>query len=184
MAFCPHCGSPAAPGTSFCSACGRSLPGAASPAPHPAGAAPAAPRWPAAEARPPRPVGVTIVGVVLFMASVAMAFGALVVFAGSQWLAGYVPVAEARSVFTVFGPVVAMGMLLAAGLVAFAGYGALDGRSWAWALVLVLLGLNALGALAQLAEGDVGGVLGLLVSGLVIWYFFRPEVRAWFGQAP
>lgn len=182
MAFCPHCGSPAAAGTSFCASCGRSLAGA----PAPDLARPTPPLLAPDPARPvERPVGVTIVGIVMFIGAAFMAFGALFLFLGSQWLAGYVPssVPEARSIFTVFGPLLALLVLLVAGLAVFAGVGVLQGHGWAWGLVLVLMGLNILGGLGELAMRQVDGVLTLLVSGIVIWYFLRPEVRAWFGQS-
>lgn len=192
MAFCPSCGSPAATDASFCAKCGRSLagtPSGAAPLGAPAAIAhaPAAPySAPPAHAyrpgAPERPIGVTIVGIVLLVGSLFVAFGAIVLFLGSQWLASFIPVAEARSIFTVFGPILALFVLLLAGLVAATGWGALQGHNWAWVLVLALMGLNALGGLSELASQDFEGVITLLVSGIVIWYFFRPEVREWFDQ--
>lgn len=180
MAFCPSCGSPASASASFCAKCGASL---ATPPSGPLGSAPAAPYLapPPAAAPVVRPIGVTVVGIVTFVAAAFIAFGALVLFLGSHWIASFIPVSEARGLFTVLGPLLALFVLGIAALVAATGWGLLKGHNWAWVVMLVLLGLNALGGLGEVASQRFEGVLSILVSGLVAWYFFRPEVREWFG---
>ena len=155
------------------------MPVAAMPAPAVAPGAPQA-----------RPIGVTIVGLVsvvfgavmvlvgfavmLFMGAMGAIFGTFLPFDGSGGLGAFFGVLGIIAAFFVFG---------VAALMIVTGVGTLRGRSWAWALMLVLMGLNALRGLLGLAQRDFGSVVTLLVSGLVIWYFLTPEVKRWFGRA-
>lgn len=202
MAFCPQCGAPIAPGAAFCSACGAMT---TSSAPVDAAASPPAPvatHMPApGAAQPQRPLGVTIVGIAtlvgagflalgtlamlsmgIFFAAVGMGSGAA--FEGVLdggffgWMAGAF---GAMMLFVFLLAAIFMAALVA--LAIAAGVGVMRGRSWAWPLMLVVLALWVLGGLSGLADGDLGGVFPILVSGLVGWYFFQPEVKTWFGRS-
>lgn len=189
MSFCPQCGKPTAPGASFCTACGATLPAGAPTTP--AIAAPAPSAAPQAIARV-RPVGVTIIGIVLVVGSaffaLAMLIGMMFVATGAAWWTQFSR--EWIPYLPDFGPiamaVVFTMMLIAAGVAALGiatGIGVLNGRDWAWGLTLVLMALNGLSGLFDLATLEPGGVVAIAVSGLVIWYFFQPDVKRWFGRA-
>lgn len=76
------------------------------------------------------------------------------------------------------------GAMIAGSLLALvaviAGAGALRAKRWAWTIMIVLMALNAMGAIFELPSAM--GILGILVSAIVIWYFLRPEVKAWFRR--
>lgn len=187
MSSCPHCGKPTTPGASFCAACGATLQAqVASPAPAPA-AVPAPQAMP--QARPP---GVTLVGVGTLLASVVAGVGMLfllfMLLLGAS-VFGALERAFPAGIFGVLGAAMAAVWLVAALFVAAfvalgvaTGIGVLKGKAWAWVLTLVFAGLIGLNGLGGLAKGDFEGALGLLVAGLVIWYFFQPDVKRWFGR--
>lgn len=199
MAFCAHCGRPLDASASFCTSCGAATssapamePAALAGAPAPAHADAHAPAHAPAPVRT-RPVGVTIVGVVMLIggAFAAMGAAALLLFG---FFAGSLGAAFDASDWFPFGSLVGgailFAMMVAALFVgAFAalgiatGVGVLKGRSWAWALTFVVMGLVGLSALGDLAQQDLGGILGLAAAGLVIWYFLQPDVKRWFSKA-
>ena len=61
------------------------------------------------------------------------------------------------------------------------GWGLLTGRGWARILAIILSGLGIVGSLASLALISISGVVGLVIDGVILWYMFRPNVRAFFG---
>lgn len=197
MAYCPHCGAATNPGASFCSACGTTLapsppsPAAGAPAPAPPTAAP--PSY-ASPSLAQRPVGVTIVGFVMVVGSIlailgifgaifmAMIIGTALtdIFGGYSWFEW---LGFGASIAVAFLLVVALFFVAFAILVLLTGLGSLRGASWAWASTIVIMAFTGLNALASLATREAGGILGLLASAAVIWYYFRPEVKAWFKRA-
>ena len=74
------------------------------------------------------------------------------------------------------GAVVILGIL---GLLV--GWGLWTGKGWARILAIILSGLGVLISLAGLVLGSIPSVVGLAIDGLVLWYLFRPNVKAFFG---
>lgn len=202
MSQCPSCGAASHPGATFCHACGATLPQQGPDVPAGtsrtlalAGAPPAGygAQIPAAPAAGPqaRPIGVTIVGIVtiVFGAFTALMGLAVMLFMGALGavLGSFLPFGEGGAAmggfFGVLGIIIAMLMIGFAALVIVTGVGTLRGRSWAWVVMLVLMAFNGLSALAGLAQQEFGSLVTLLVSGVVIWYFFQPDVKAYFGRS-
>lgn len=196
MGYCPSCGAVTNAGATFCHSCGatlavRSTPGAPTPSPPAPDQAPSpvASYAPVHPSQRVRPIGVTIIGfvtiavgafailgglfLILFMGALGAFFGAL--FGGSGAALG--------GFFGALGIFVAMFVFVFAAFAILVGVSTLRGRTWAWFAMLVLMGLNALGGLSSLATRDASGLITLLVSGLVIWYYFQPDVKTWFGRA-
>jgi hypothetical protein len=86
-----------------------------------------------------------------------------------------------------------IGGLLSAFLLAFAGiaaivgilylvtaFGLWTGKGWARMLAIVLLILNIIGGILTLP----GGIIPLIIAGVLLWYFFTPSVKAFFGAGP
>ncbi|MFL5643800.1 MAG: hypothetical protein ACJ78L_00425, partial [Chloroflexota bacterium] len=77
------------------------------------------------------------------------------------------------------------------------GVGLLQERNWAWLLtrlwasLCIVVGLVSAG-LSLLGDTITSGILATILGGLVpaiaaivvLWYLYRPEVRAAFGRAP
>ena len=56
---------------------------------------------------------------------------------------------------------------------------------WAWILSLVLAGLGILFSLISLVfRGGVWGLVTLIIDAIIVYYLTRPNVRAFFGEAP
>lgn len=75
------------------------------------------------------------------------------------------------------------GIILALGIFSFVvAYGLLKGMGWAWALTIVLsvisIALNAI----SIATGNFGGVVSIIISAVILYYLYRPHVKAYFGK--
>ena len=104
------------------------------------------------------------------------------------------------------------GVLIAIGIVSFiVAYGLLKGMGWAWTVTVVLsiisivlsvittiatvqallwLGLGIILILPPAAPMDpspppppFGGIASIIISGIIIYYLYRPHVKAYFGKA-
>jgi hypothetical protein len=135
-----------------------------------------------------RPFLVSIIG---FLEVILGFFGliwALVTFF-SVWFAG----AGAGGFFVGLG---VGGFVLLVALVTMAvGYGFLGGAPWAWTLAVVISAIDLIVGIAQifglglptLRIGVIGiggftGVGTLIISGLVLFYLYRPNVKSFFGK--
>jgi hypothetical protein len=77
-------------------------------------------------------------------------------------------------------------VLVALAIVSFiVAYGLLKGRRWAWTVTLILsiisIVLNAI-TVAASAGANVGGIISIIISGIIIYYLYRPHVKAYFGR--
>ena len=82
------------------------------------------------------------------------------------------------------GGLLAIGaILLAIGIVSFVvAYGLLKGRRWAWTLTIVLSIISIVLAAISIAAGNIPSVINLIISGVILYYLYRPHVKAYFGR--
>jgi hypothetical protein len=80
--------------------------------------------------------------------------------------------------------VVAAGVvIIIVGLLAvLLGWGMWAGKEWAWLLAVILYALGALSSLGSLATGNFSSIVGLVIYALLLWYLWRPHVKAYFGK--
>jgi hypothetical protein len=108
------------------------------------------------------------------------------------------------------GGVLAIGsVMIAIGIVSFiVAYGLLKGMRWAWTVTIVLsiisivlsvIAIAAVHALVWLGLGIIlppgaiidpspppppfGAIISIIISGIIIYYLYRPNVKAYFGKA-
>lgn len=129
-----------------------------------------------------RPIGVTILAILAIVGAVLGILGALAVLGVSGF--GFLGAASGSAV----GIGLTLGittMLLALVQLAF-GVGALQLRSWAWTLGVVLYVLSMLNYLvAAFTIGlTTSVVIGIVVVGAILGYLFSHDVREAFGHLP
>jgi hypothetical protein len=123
-------------------------------------------------ARMRRPIGILIVGVLLFLSGLIQIISGGVLFLGSSGVV---------SGFAVLAVVI--------GLVTLAlGYGALQGWGWVWTLTMIVMvisvvigALNLLGVAIGSTVG-LAGIGGILIPLIILLYMNTRGVRAWFGK--
>jgi hypothetical protein len=108
------------------------------------------------------------------------------------------------------GPVAIGSVMIAIGIVSFiVAYGLLKGMGWAWTVTVVLSIISSVlsvittiatvQALLWLGLGIIllpavpmdpspppppfGGIASIIISGIIIYYLYRPHVKAYFGKA-
>jgi uncharacterized membrane protein len=156
-----------------------------------------------------RPLGVTIIailtiigGILLFLSGLSLlVIGTLV----SVTPSGTSTIANSHPLAQVFGVIsVATGsVLLVIGigyLVMF--YGLLKGKRWAWTITLILLLIGIAIQIISSITGSVinaslststtssnsviagiaGGLIGIAINVVIIYYLYRPHVKAFFGK--
>jgi uncharacterized membrane protein len=144
-----------------------------------------------------RPTGVTIIAILniiggiimLFVGLGMLALGALIPMlppSTFQQPQNMIPGADVSAIPTNLlggGAAAVGGVMIALGIVSFVvAYGLLKGRSWAWTLTIVLsivsIVLNAL----SLAAGNFAAIISIIISGIILYYMYRPHVKAYFGK--
>lgn len=77
-----------------------------------------------------------------------------------------------------FGPIVGVGFLLLAAVMAVTSIGCFAAKSWGWRLAVAIIGINAVADGARAVTGEiVEGLIGLVIAAGVFWGLLRPLVR-------
>ena len=135
-----------------------------------------------------RPTGVTVLGVLAIVGAVFGLLGALPLM-GISGL-GFLSLGSASSSGVAFGSTLFMGigviMLVSAVVQLVFGVGALQLKSWAWTLGLVLYGLSLVNyVVALFTVGFTASiVIGIVIVGVIIGYLYSHDVREAFGHLP
>lgn len=133
-----------------------------------------------------RPTGVTIIAILNIISGIIMLIGGIALVAIGSVLPGALEEEMSgvpAEMFGVFG--VAMGgIILALAIFSFVvAYGLWSGKGWAWTLTVVLsvisIALNAI----SIAGGNFGGIISIIISAVILYYLYRPHVKAYFGKA-
>jgi hypothetical protein len=149
--------------------------------------------------KPPRPTGVTILGVLAILGGIAGLIGGVALIslglligtllasqiANQLTLAGYPGLAglEAGLIGTII-IVIGVVALLMGILYLAVGIGFFGGKGWAWTLGMIVSVIGVVLAIAQIAFGNVGSVVSLIIGVLILYYLMRPHVKAFFGKGP
>lgn len=124
-----------------------------------------------------RPMGVTILAVLAAIGGVVDILAGLVLVGLSAVTASFaLPIAGLASVLGI--------LLVATGILDFVfAYGAWGLKPWAWMLGIVLMVARVvLDVLTFQSSSAAGLVEGVVISGIIIYYLYRPHVRRAFGQ--
>jgi lysylphosphatidylglycerol synthetase-like protein (DUF2156 family) len=75
------------------------------------------------------------------------------------------------------------GILIATGILSFVvAYGLLKGRRWAWTLTVILSIISIVLAAISIAAGSIPSIISIIISGIILYYLYRPHVKAYFGK--
>jgi len=128
-----------------------------------------------AQPRPPRPLGVTVVAILQILGGVLFILGGAALAALPQLVELPLP-----GFGLLFGGLGAF--LIVIGILALlVGWGLWAGKGWAWWLTVILQALGIVSSLASLALGDPTAIASLIIAAIILYYFFKPHVKAYFG---
>lgn len=75
------------------------------------------------------------------------------------------------------------GVLIILGIVSFiVAWGLLKGKGWAWTVTVILSIISIVTGIVSLAGGNAGSIVNVIISGIIIYYLYRPHVKAYFGK--
>lgn len=82
------------------------------------------------------------------------------------------------------GASAAMGaIVLAIGIASFVvAYGLLKGKGWSWTLTVVLSIISIVLNAVSIVSGNIGGIISIIISAVILYYLYRPHVKAYFGK--
>ena len=61
-------------------------------------------------------------------------------------------------------------------------YGLWKGKGWAWTITLVLSFIGIALGLASIVSGSIVAILSVVINAIIIYYLYRPNVKAFFGK--
>jgi hypothetical protein len=61
-------------------------------------------------------------------------------------------------------------------------YGLWTGKRWAWTITLILSGIGIILGIASIAFAHIGAVFHIIISAVIFYYLYRPNVRAFYGK--
>ena len=61
-------------------------------------------------------------------------------------------------------------------------YGLWKGKRWAWTITLVLSFIGIALGLASIATGTIVAIWPVIINAIIIYYLYRPNVKAFFGR--
>ncbi len=109
-----------------------------------------------------RPFGVTIIAILAILGGI----GSLV---GGIALVAIIPLLGAA--------------LIIIGLAYFGvAYGLWQGLKWAWIITLIVTVIAFISGLGSIIVGNVGAAIPVIINAIIIYYLFRPNVKAYFGK--
>ncbi len=109
-----------------------------------------------------RPLGVTIIAILAILGGI----GSLV---GGVALVAIIPFLGAA--------------LIIIGLAYFVvAYGLWQGLKWAWIITLIVTVIAFISGLGSIIVGNVGAVIPVIINAIIIYYLFKPNVKAYFGR--
>ncbi len=74
-------------------------------------------------------------------------------------------------------------VLLALAIVSFiVAYGLLKGRGWAWTITVILSIISIVLNVISIAAGNLASIISIIISGIILYYLYRPHVKAYFGK--
>jgi len=145
-----------------------------------------------------RPTGVTILGVLSIISGIIMLIlGAVLIVAAAVIPSlGSIDENAAEQIESqlnpmglsaaMLGPILGAmaGVMIAIGIASIiVAMGLFKGKGWAWTVSVILALIGIATSIASLAVGNFGGIANLVINGIILYYLFRPHVKAYFGKA-
>jgi len=137
-----------------------------------------------------RPTGVTIIAILNIISGIIMLVGGFGLAAISSILptmttidpnaGGQMAVAGLLGV----GGVAIGAVLIILGIISFiVAWGLLKGKSWAWSVTIILSIISIVIGIVSLVAGSFGSIVNIIIAGIIIYYLYRPHVKAFFGKS-
>jgi hypothetical protein len=152
-----------------------------------------------------RPIGVTIIAILTIIGGILLLLSGVALVTLGVFVS--VPVnttSASSSIGAQFISVISAavgGVLLAIGIgYIVMSYGLIKGKGWAWTItiILIIIGIviqivstsvgsvfttSSLHNANNVSSGIVGSIIGIAINIVILYYLYRPHVKAYFGKA-
>lgn len=61
-------------------------------------------------------------------------------------------------------------------------WGLLTGKGWAWIITVILSIISIIFSIVGIASGGAPSIISLIINGVIVYYMFRPNVKAYFDR--
>jgi uncharacterized membrane protein (DUF2068 family) len=80
--------------------------------------------------------------------------------------------------------IIGIGIILLALGIAYLvmAYGLWKGRRWAWTITLIVSAIGIIVGIVSIIFDNLGGIITIIINAVVIYYLYRPNVKAFFGK--
>jgi len=125
-----------------------------------------------------RPLGVSVLAISALFFGILGLLGGGLVFSGSSTASMY-----GYGVVTGIAAMIGGILIVMFGLFAIVtGWGMWSGKRWAWTLGIGFGGLIVALTAYSISVGQWFDVIGLVIELYILWYFWRPHVKEYFGK--
>jgi hypothetical protein len=137
-----------------------------------------------------RPFGVSIIAILNVISGIIMLIGGVGLAAVGSALPTMTTVdpnagGQMALVGLLGGGAAAVGaVLIVLGIVSFiVAWGLFKGKGWAWTVTIILSAISVIMGIVSLVGGNFGAIVNIIIAGVVIYYLYRPHVKAYFGKS-
>ena len=123
-----------------------------------------------------RPLGVTIVAILMIIEGIFLILGGIAGIAVGGIIADELGIAGG-AIIAASSVGLALGI---AGL--FIAWGLISGKGWAWIITIIITIIMAIVNIISIASGRYEHLFGLIINGVILYYMYRPQVKAYFGR--
>jgi uncharacterized membrane protein (DUF2068 family) len=113
-----------------------------------------------------RPIGVTIIALLAILGGIAFLVSGL----GTLVL------------IPLIGIFLGSGMFILGLAYFLMAYGLWKGKGWAWTLTLILSGIGIIIGIGSIVVGNIGSIFHTIINAIIIYYLYRPNVKAFFNR--
>jgi len=124
-----------------------------------------------------RPTGVTILAILGFIVAALFIFAGIALVALGPLILSIMRESMSHPFLALIAGGLGVFLLVLGGIELVISWGLWIGQGWAWWLEVIFSALGLLSSLVDLPRG----VIGLLVNALILYYFFKPHVKEYFG---
>ena len=74
-------------------------------------------------------------------------------------------------------------ILIVLGIASFVvAWGLLKGKGWAWTVTIIITIISLVFNALSIVSGNIGAIVGIIIDGVIIYYRYRANVKAYFGR--
>ena len=116
-----------------------------------------------------RPIGITIIAILMIISGIFFIIGGI----------GFTALSVLSLAFLAGG----IGSIILGIASLVVAWGLLKGAGWAWIITLIITIISIIANIISLAGGNTASIIGIIIEGIIIYYLYRPNVKAYFGRS-